>query len=69
MFGYSSTVNHEWRQKYESARRINQKVDAKYFVRMKGSSLITVLLSILIVCVLLFPLRNGSVSIGMYYHQ
>lgn len=69
MFGYSSTVNHEWRQKYESARRINQKVDAKYFVRMKGSSLITVLLSILIVCALLFPLRNGSVSIGMYYHQ
>ncbi len=66
LFGYSDAVGQEWNEKYEAARRINLKVNAKYFIRIKGSSLITVAISLLIVCVLLFPLRSGAVSVGMF---
>lgn len=66
MFGYSQALNREWNEKYEAARRINLKVTARYFVRIKGSGLITVALSVLIICVLLFPLRSGEVSVGMF---
>lgn len=66
LFGYTDEISRIWHQKYEAARKINTKVDMKYFVRMKSSSLITVVLSLLIICVLLFPLKNGDVTAGMF---
>lgn len=66
LFGYTDEVNRLWHEKYESARRINTRMNLKFFVRMKGSSLITVVLSLLIICVLLFPLKSGAVSVGMF---
>lgn len=66
MFGYTDEVDRKWLEKYEAARKINVRVDAKYFIRMKGSSLITVVLSLLIIFVLLFPLKSGTITAGMF---
>lgn len=66
LFGYSEHLNSMWYEKYEEARKINLKVTLKYFIRMKGSSLITVLISIFIIGVLLVPLSNGMITAGMF---
>lgn len=65
-FGYSDHVNTQWYEKYETARKINQKVLTKHFIRMKGSSLITVFISFLIIFILLFPLSRGTITVGMF---
>lgn len=65
-FSYTEYVNRQWHAAFEKARKINQKVMAKYFIRMKGASLVTVLLSVIIIAILLFPLSEGIISIGMF---
>ncbi len=66
LFGYTEKVNGQWMEKYEAARKITVRVNAGFFIRLKGSSLITVLLSLLIISVLLFPLQSGLISAGMF---
>ncbi len=66
LFGYTEKVNRQWLEKYEAARKITVGVSARYFVRLKASSLITVLLSLLIISVLLFPLTRGLITPGMF---
>ncbi|NLZ82759.1 MAG: ABC transporter ATP-binding protein, partial [Clostridiales bacterium] len=66
LFGYSEELNNKWYDKYEEARKINLKVTLKYFIRMKASGLITVLISIFIIGVLLIPLSNGVITLGMF---
>ncbi len=66
LFGYTEKVNRQWLERYEAARKISLGVNARYFLRLKGSSLVTVLLSLLIVSVLLFPLTKGLITPGMF---
>lgn len=66
LFGYTEHLNNMWYEKYEEARKINLKVTLKYFIRMKGSSLITVVISIFIIGVLLVPLSSGTITAGMF---
>lgn len=66
LFGYTQKVNRQWLEKYEAARKISVGVSARYFIRLKGSSLVTVLLSLLIISVLLFPLQRGLITPGMF---
>lgn len=66
LFGYAQKVNRQWLEKYEAARKISVGVSARYFIRLKGSSLVTVLLSLLIISVLLFPLQRGLITPGMF---
>lgn len=66
LFGYTDAVNKKWLEKYEAAWKIRVKTEGKYFLRMKGSSLITVVLSVLIISVLLFPLQSRAITAGMF---
>lgn len=66
MFGYTNDINSKWFEKFDIARVIKLKVEAKNFIRMKGASLITVLISFLISIVLIRPLGSGEISIGMF---
>lgn len=66
LFGYADSVNKQWYDKYEIARNINQKVELKNFIRMKGSSIITVFISILIIGMLLIPVSSGTITIGIF---
>lgn len=66
LFGYTNDINMKWYDKFEIARKIKLKVEGKNFVRMKGASLVTVLISFLISAVLINPLGSGALSIGMF---
>lgn len=66
LFGYSGDVNRRWYEKYETARKINLKAQGRNFIKMKSSSILTVVISLLIAVVLLFPLGNGAITIGMF---
>lgn len=66
LFGYTDQVNEQWFEKFEAARKIELKTTMKYFIRIKASSIVTVLLSLLITLVLIFPLRSKAISIGMF---
>lgn len=66
LFQYSKDVNEEWHDKYEKARKVRLKVSAKYYIKTKVSSIITILISIFIIGILLIPLSYGKLSTGMY---
>ncbi|HEX3075948.1 MAG TPA: ABC transporter ATP-binding protein, partial [Lachnospiraceae bacterium] len=66
LFGYTDHVNEKWHEKFEISRKINLKVQLKNFIRMKGSSILTIGISLLIIGVLLYPLSKKAISIGMF---
>lgn len=66
LFGFSDAVNDRWMEKYEKARKITLKAALVNYIKMKVSSLITVVLSLLIISVLLIPLTGGNLSLGMF---
>lgn len=66
MFGYTNDINKKWYHKFESARKIALKVDFKYFVGLKASSIITIVISISIIGFLLLPLSQKAITIGMF---
>lgn len=66
LFGYTAKMNENWYESFETARQIKMKVSAINFVRMKGSGLLTVAISILIIGILIFPLQSGKLSLGIF---
>ena len=66
LFNYTDNVSNKWYEKYEAARKIVLNVDLKYYVKMKGSSIITLFISLCIIGVLLVPLSYGIITIGMF---
>jgi ATP-binding cassette subfamily B protein len=66
LFGYSDQMNKVWYQKYENARIITAKTELKNYLHTKGSSIITVFLSMFIVGTLLNPLASGKLSLGTF---
>lgn len=66
MFGYSSELNKKFYKLYETARKISLKVDLEFFIKMKISSIITVIISISIIGFLLYPLSRNDITIGMF---
>ena len=62
LFNYTDGVSDKWYERYEIARKIVMKVDLKYYVKMKGSSIITLFISLFIIGILLIPLSNGIIS-------
>lgn len=66
LFGYTDEMNKRWWQEYERGRKIEYKTNAKWFIKMKAGSVITALISILIVIVLINPVKQGLLTIGMF---
>lgn len=66
LFDYTDKMNANWFQRYEEARRINNKVSIRNFVHMKLASLITLVICFLIAVVLIFLLKDGVITIGMF---
>lgn len=66
LFGYTDEINKKWYDKFESARKIVLKVDFKNFLRLKASSIITIVISISIIGFLLLPLSQKAITIGMF---
>jgi ATP-binding cassette subfamily B protein len=66
LFSYTDHVNNMWHEKYEIARKISLKAELKNYIKMKGSSIITVFISLAIIGVLIPALGSGEISIGMF---
>ena len=66
VFGFTHAINEQWHDYYEQARKMYIRVNAKYFVRMKAGSIITLLISVFMTGVLVFPLARHEISIGMF---
>jgi ATP-binding cassette subfamily B protein len=66
LFRYTQKISDKWYERYESARKITTRASAINFVRMKGSSIIVILICILIAGVLLIPLNSKLITIGMF---
>jgi len=66
MYSYTKDISKKWYKKYEIARKITLKAEAKSFVKMKSASIITLLISILICGVLIPPLKTGAITAGMF---
>ncbi|MCX8131603.1 MAG: ABC transporter ATP-binding protein/permease [Clostridia bacterium] len=66
LFSYTDDIDEKWYDKFEIARKIVLKVQAKELLKMKGAGLITVLVSFLIAGVLIPPLNVGTISIGFF---
>lgn len=66
LFSFSEHVNEIWHEKYETARKISQRAELKRFIKMKGSSLITVFINLVIIGVLIPAVGSGEITIGMF---
>lgn len=66
LFNYVDDINNKWHEKFEEARKINLNVEFKNFVRMKGSSIVTMLIAMLIIGVLIWPLSAKEITAGMF---
>jgi ATP-binding cassette subfamily B protein len=66
LFGYTGAVKSKWREKYDAARKIRFRTSLKYFVRAKGTGILTALLAVVIAGILIFPLSSGKITVGMF---
>lgn len=55
-----------WHQQYEISIKIQFKVKLKWFIRAKLSGIITSLLCSIIILILIFPVKTGYLSIGLF---
>lgn len=66
MFSYSKQLDEKWYELFEKARKIRKKLQILYFMKMRSSSLLTLFSTLIIAGLLLIPLSNGIITIGIY---
>lgn len=66
LFGYSEAMDAQWAEKYDAATRITLRQTRLRFLQIKGTGLIVLLISVLIVATLVWPLAAGELSIGLF---
>ena len=66
LFQYSSRVNDKYRSQYEKFRKVRFRVNLKWFAKAKLSGIIAAFLSSAIIVILVFPVRSGNLTIGLF---
>ncbi len=66
LFGFTKEVNKKWKEQYEITRRIVFKADLKFFVKLKLGSIVTAIITILMTTVLIKPVLDNLMSVGMF---
>lgn len=66
LFRYTSELNKKWLKLYEKVRKHQLKIELKWFAKMKLGGIITALISIIIVVILLVPVKDGLLTVGMF---
>lgn len=66
LFGYENTVNKNWIDSYEEARKRIFSTELKWFSRMKLGGMITSVISLVIMLVLMPSVLTNQISIGIY---
>lgn len=66
LFQYASQINDKWLKTNNIAREIKLKVERQNFLRMKGASIFTAILSFVIIGSLLIPLSKELITVGIF---
>lgn len=66
LFGFTEEVNKKWKEQYEITRRVVFKADLKFFVKLKLGSIVTAIITILMTTVLIKPVLDNLMSVGMF---
>lgn len=66
LFQYGGKLDEKYAGEYETARKIQFKVDAKNFIRMKASGMAVSLISVAVALVLTQPVAVGTITVGMF---
>ncbi len=66
VFAYTGKINERWELQYDKGRRMSQAVTKKNFIHIKAASMLTVIMSMTAAALLLFPLRKGTMTVGIY---
>lgn len=66
LFSYSEHLENTYLDTFMAAYKIDRKAQSIRFIKMKSASLITVIITIVIAGILLFPLKSGNITIGLF---
>ena len=66
LFGYTRAIDKLWGVSYEKECKIKYKADRRIFIKTKLASIIIAILSMINSCILLFPVVEGKITVGMY---
>lgn len=66
LFKYSTYINNIWHKEYDKARKIRSKARLKWLIGSEISASLTSFLIGLVILVLLKPLKEGSISLGIF---
>lgn len=66
LFGYSPHINDRWYEKYEAARKKILKADIRNQIKMRISSVATLVVAIVIIAILLIPTLKGKITLGIF---
>lgn len=66
LFGYGDKLTDNWYEEYEKARKHIAKTRTSWFFRMKAGAVLTACISLLSAVVMLGPVLEGAMSIGLF---
>ena len=66
LFGYSKELNNIWKNNYEKARKMIFVTELKWWAKMKLGSVFTIIFSFIVTIVLIYPVVEGHITIGMF---
>lgn len=66
LFGYTKVLNQRWEAAYGKGTAAMREADKKNTVRIKAASVSIVLITMVLAMTLLWPVRAGSVTAGLY---
>ena len=66
LFGYAEAINKRWHELYEKARKTTLRVSLKNQIKLNSISVAVGLLGLAMVIVLLAPLLDGTIGIGIF---
>lgn len=67
VFSYNDRLNDKWFEQYETARKMEIRTRAKWFIKLKSGSVITAFLCTFIAAMLINPAVRGTITIGMFF--
>jgi ATP-binding cassette subfamily B protein len=66
LFGFGPQLNDIWSEQYETARKMEYQSEKKWYIRMKLSSILSSVISMIVILILLSPAIHGTLSIGLF---
>lgn len=66
LFQYGGYINRLWKEKAEFARRTRLKTSVRWYIKNKTASVFTAMIGIVTTLVLIDPVLNGQMTIGLY---